>query len=291
MTYAIFGATGKVGRATAIALRDQGQPVRAVVRDEGRGGELVERGCELVVADVRDPATIARALDGADGVQVICPIVPTALDAPAELRGAVDAFAEALTSAPPPAVVAISDYGAELASGTGVTLTFHHLEQRLRELPTDVTFLRSAEHMQNWRRQIPAAIDSGVLGSLHHPLTKRFPTVSAPDLGAVAAELLTAARARSSSPRIVHVEGPQRYTALDVAAALSELTGRDVVARELPRSDWVATLRRGGVGASYAELVAELFDAHNAGRIDAESGAGEVRHAPTGLRAALSGLL
>jgi uncharacterized protein YbjT (DUF2867 family) len=291
VTYAIFGATGKVGRATAIALRDQGQPVRAVVRDEGRGGELVERGCELVVADVRDPATIARALDGADGVQVICPIVPTALDAPAELRGAVDAFAEALTSAPPPAVVAISDYGAELASGTGVTLTFHHLEQRLRELPTDVTFLRSAEHMQNWRRQIPAAIDSGVLGSLHHPLTKRFPTVSAPDLGAVAAELLTAARARSSSPRIVHVEGPQRYTALDVAAALSELTGRDVVARELPRSDWVATLRRGGVGASYAELVAELFDAHNAGRIDAESGAGEVRHAPTGLRAALSGLL
>jgi NAD(P)H dehydrogenase (quinone) len=291
VTYAIFGATGKVGRATAIALRDQGQPVRAVVRDEGRGGELVERGCELVVADVRDPATIARALDGADGVQVICPIVPTALDAPAELRGAVDACAEALTSAPPPAVVAISDYGAELASGTGVTLTFHHLEQRLRELPTDVTFLRSAEHMQNWRRQIPAAIDSGVLGSLHHPLTKRFPTVSAPDLGAVAAELLTAARARSSSPRIVHVEGPQRYTALDVAAALSELTGRDVVARELPRSDWVATLRRGGVGASYAELVAELFDAHNAGRIDAESGAGEVRHAPTGLRAALSGLL
>jgi uncharacterized protein YbjT (DUF2867 family) len=291
VTYTIFGATGKVGRATAIALRDQGQRVRAVVRDEGRGRELVARGCELAVADVRDSATIARALDGADAVQVICPIVPTALDAPAELRGVVDAFAEALTAAPPPAVVAISDYGAELASGTGVTLTFHQLEQRLRELPSDVTFLRSAEHMQNWRRQVPAAIDSGVLASLHHPLTKRFPTVSAPDLGAVAAELLADAADRSSSPRIVHVEGPQRYTAVDVAAALSELAGRDVVARELPRSDWVATLERGGVGASYAELVAELFDAHNAGRIDVEPGAGEVRHAPTGLRAALSGLL
>jgi NAD(P)H dehydrogenase (quinone) len=291
VTYTIFGATGKVGRATAIALRDQGQRVRAVVRDEGRGRELVERGCELAVADVRDSTTIARSLDGADAVQVICPIVPTALDAPAELRGVVDAFAEALTAAPPPAVVAISDYGAELASGTGVTLTFHQLEQRLRELPSDVTFLRSAEHMQNWRRQVPAAIDSGVLASLHHPLTKRFPTVSAPDLGAVAAKLLTDAADRSSSPRIVHVEGPQRYTAGDVAAALSELAGRDVVARELPRSDWVATLQRGGVGASYAELVAELSDAHNAGRIDVEPGAGEVRHAPTGLRAALSGLL
>ena len=96
MTYTIFGATGKVGRATVRALRDRGQPVRAVVRDERRGRELVEWGCGLAVADVRDPATIARAVDGADAVQVVCPIVPTAPDAPAELRGVVDAFAEAL---------------------------------------------------------------------------------------------------------------------------------------------------------------------------------------------------
>src|SRR5438876_4594290 len=86
-------------------------------------------------------------------------------------------------------------------------------------------------------------------------------------------------------------EGPRRYTALDVAATLSELAGRDVVARELPRSEWLAALQRGGVGASYAELIADLFDAHNAGRIDAQHDAGEVRHAPTGLRAALSELL
>jgi NAD(P)H dehydrogenase (quinone) len=289
--YTIFGATGKVGHATARALRDRGQPVRAVVRDERRGRELVEWGCELAVADVRDHASIARALDGAEAVQVICPIVPTALDAPADLRGIVDAFAEALMSAPPPTVLAISDYGAELDSGTGITLIFHHLEQSLRKLPSDVTFLRSAEHMQNWRRQVPAAVDSGVLGSLHQPLTKQFPTVSAPDVGAVAAELLTDEARRSGSPRIVHLEGPQRYTALDVAATLCELAGRNVVARELPRSDWVAALHRGGVGASYAELVAELFDAHNAGRIDAEHGAGEVRYATTGLRTALSGLL
>ena len=95
----------------------------------------------------------------------------------------------------------------------------------------------------------------------------------------------------STAPRVVHLEGPRRYTALDIAATLSQLAGREVVARELPRSDWVSTLQRGGVGASYAELVAELFDAHNAGRIDAERGAGEVRHGTTELREALSGLL
>ena len=291
MTYTIFGATGKVGRATVRALLDRDHSVRAVVRDEHRGRELLDLGCELAVADARDPATIASAVDGADAVQAICPIVPTAVDARAELLGVVDAFADALGSAPPPTVIAISDYGAELDAGTGVTMTFHHLEQRLRELPSDVTFLRSAEHMQNWRRQVPAAVGSGVLGSLHQPLTKRFPTVSAPDVGIVAAELLTDAAVPSSAPRVVHLEGPRRYTALDVAATLSDLGGREVVARELPRSEWVATLQRGGVGASYAELVAELFDAHNAGRIDAEPGAGEVRHGTTELRAALAELL
>ena len=103
-------------------------------------------------------------------------------------------------------------------------------------------------------------------------------------------EVFTAEAPGSSAPRVVHLEGPRRYTALDVAATLSELAGRDVVARELPRSEWLAALQRGGVGASYAELIAELFDAHNAGRIDAERGA-EVRHGTTELREALSGLL
>jgi hypothetical protein len=35
------------------------------------------------------------------------------------------------------------------------------------------------------------------------------------------------------------------YSALDVAATLAELAGREVVARELPRSEWVSTLRNG----------------------------------------------
>jgi NAD(P)H dehydrogenase (quinone) len=117
------------------------------------------------------------------------------------------------------------------------------------------------------------------------------PLTTGVSAGSCPAELLTDETAGSSAPRVVHLEGPRRYTALDVAATLSELSGRDVVARELPRSEWVAALQRGEAGASYTELVAELFDAHNAGRIDAEQGAGAVRHGTTELREALSGLL
>jgi NAD(P)H dehydrogenase (quinone) len=65
-----------------------------------------------------------------------------------------------------------------------------------------------------------------------------------------------------------------------------------VAARSLPQSDRLTTLVRGAISASYAALVVEMFDAHNAGRIDAEDGAGEVRRGTTELRdvfAALSG--
>lgn len=286
---AVFGATGSIGQATAEALGTQGASVRAVVRDPSRARRLEELGCEIAVADLRDPGQIAAAIDGAGAVQVIFPTAPQAADAVSEMRATIDAIAAALRTNAPPVVLAISDYGAELDVGTGVTLTFNYLEMQLGDLPGAVTFARSAEHMQNWARQIPAALRTGALESLHHPLTKRFPTVSAPDVGTITAELLLGPPPETS-PRIIHIEGPRRYTALDVAVALTDLTGREIVARELPRADWENALRRGGLSDSYARLIAELFDSHNAGRIGVAQG-GEVRRGTTELRDVIASLL
>ncbi len=287
--YAILGATGKAGRATIRTLRASGHPVREIVRDLARGAELAAAGCELAVAHLEDHGALASAFKGASAVQVICPVLARADDAFARMTATTEALAAALAEASVPAVVAISDYGAELPEGTGVTLVFHQLEQRLRKLDARLTLLRSAEHMQNWTRHLKYAFETGMLPSMHHPVAKQFPTVSASDVGVVAAGLLTTAR-EVSGVRIVHVEGPRRYTAVDVAAAIGALVQRDVVARELPRSSWLSTLQRGGISQSYGELVVALFDAHNAGRIDAEKGAGEVVRGTSELRDVLAGL-
>jgi NAD(P)H dehydrogenase (quinone) len=288
--FVVFGATGKIGHATVRTLRAGGADVRAVVRDISRAGSLEDLGCEIVTADLGSPAQVALALRGAEGVQVIIPIVPQSRDVGTKMRATIGVIAGVLRSMPaPPSVVAISDYGAELDSGTGVTLAFHHLEIRLSDLPSPVTFVRSAEHMQNWARQIPAAMQTGTLASLHHPVTKLFPTVSAPDVGAVTAELLLAPPPRTS-PRVLYLEGPKRYSALDVAAALSDLTNNEIVARELPRAEWVTALRRGGLSEGYAALVSELFDTHNRGGIEVEPNA-EVRRGTTELHTAIASLL
>ncbi|WP_026870837.1 NAD(P)H-binding protein [Inquilinus limosus] len=283
--FAIIGATGRVGGAAARELRRRGRAVRAVVRDPGRAGALAEAGCEVAVADIADAPALTAALRGAEGVLAIVPLPPSRGDAAAEVRGLVGSLARSLEAARPPRTVAISDYGAQHAAGTGITLLFHHLEQRLGGLP-GIAFLRSAEHMENWARSLRAVMATGVLASLHHPLDKRFPTVSAPDVGLIAADLLDAAEA---PPRILHAEGPQRYTALDVAAALAAPLGRPVQAVALPRGQWDQALSAGGLGEGYVRLITDLYDAHNAGRIEAEGG--EVRRGATPLAEVLAALV
>jgi uncharacterized protein YbjT (DUF2867 family) len=206
------------------------------------------------------------------------------------MRRMIEVAAHALRANPPPHVVALSDYGAELDGGTGITMLFHALETQLKPVVKNLTLLRAAEHMQNWARVIPVALATGGLPSLHHPLSKRFPTVAAQDVGQLAAELLLG-DVRNNAPRVVSIEGPQRVSALDVARTLSDVSGREIAARELPRSEWTSTLLRAGLGANHAQLITDLYDTHNAGRIDVEEGVGERRFGTTELSEILASIL
>jgi NAD(P)H dehydrogenase (quinone) len=281
---AIFGATGKVGGAAAFELRRRGLAVRAVVRDPTNAARLVEAGCTIVRADLHDAHAMQDALRDAERALVICPLRGEADDVLADAERTIDAIAAAIESARPGGVVAISDYGAHHAAGTGLALVFRRLEDTLGAIACPITFVRSAEHMQNWARSARVAATRGVLVTLHEPITKLFPTVSAHDVGAVAAALLADPELRS---RVVHVEGPRRLSAVDVADVATRLIGRPVIAHAPPRDQWASALGASGLGPDYARLVCELQDAHNLGRIDVEA-SGEVRHGTTTLETALT---
>ncbi len=272
----ICGATGKIGGAAARALRSRGLAVKALVRDAERAGALAEIGCTLATADLRDGPAVTEAFRGAGQVLVICPLRASADDVAGDAQQIIAVLGAAIEAARPGGVVAISDYGAHVPQGTGVTMILRR------------PFLRSAEHMQNWLRQLQAARDHGILPSLHHPVTRSFPTVSAFDVGVVAAEILGAPVAHSLVPRVIHVEGPRRYCADDFAGVFARRLAHPVVARAVPRADWERALAAAGLGSSYANLVIELQEAHNAGLIDIESG-GEVRRGTTELASAVSG--
>ena len=288
-TIAIWGATGKIGGAAAAELRRRGQRVRAVLRDPAKGDALRQLGCDIVTGDLYERHAIQRALDGAEEALFVCPLRRDAEDLLSDTQQIINALGGALETARPRRVVAISDYGAYLPAGTGITMIFHRLETRLRAVPSSITFLRSAEHMQNWSRHLEGARTRGKLASLHHPVTKLLPTVSAFDVGLVAADILTAPPDDDrASPRVVHVEGPRRYSAVDVARVFEQQLQRSVSAEAIPRERWMSALAAGGLGESYAKLVVELAEAHNAGSIDVEPGAADVRRGTTELSTALA---
>jgi uncharacterized protein YbjT (DUF2867 family) len=289
--FVIFGAAGNVGAVSAVELRRTGREVRAVVRDKKQGECLAALGCEIAVADLLDAAAVARAIDGAHAVQLLCPLPHGHADPAQAMRRMIDVSVAALRANPPSRILALSDYGAEQAAGTGITLLFHELETQLRTVDSRLTFLRAAEHMHNWARVLPVALASGVLPSLHHPLSKRFPSVAAQDVGALAAELLLDDSVQPVSPRVVSIESAERVSAWDVARTISELAGRAVAARETPRGEWAAMLHGAGLGEAHARLITDLYDAHNAGRIDVEADISERRFGATTLAQVFAAML
>lgn len=288
--FAILGASGKIGYSTSLRLREAGVPVRAILRDATKASRLSEIGCDVALADLQDPAALGRAIANAEAVQVILPPPLRAQDAAGEMRRSIESLAEALERSRPNRMLAISDYGAHVGEGVGMPAMFHVFEERLRQLEMPKVLLRSAEHMEGWGLVIPAAVATGILPSLHHPVERPFATVSAPDVGVIAADLLLRPSA-GANEEVIHAEGPRRYSATDVAAALSQLLGRTVTAQALPRAQWQESLER-VLSASAANLLVELYDAHNKGRlIDVEPNKGEVRYGATSLIDALRPLV
>lgn len=155
-------------------------------------------------------------------------------------------------------MLAISDYGAHVADDIGMPSMFRGLEARLAQLETQLLVLRSAEHMHNWGRVIPIAVASGILQTFQDPVDMVQPTISAHDLGLIAADLLL--RPKSGKDlEVIHAEGPRRYSANDVAAAVSQLSSRVVRARAVPRSQWQETFER-AIPASLASLLIKAND-------------------------------
>jgi NADH dehydrogenase len=68
MTVLVTGGTGFVGPKVVHALRARELPVRALVREQGRGRRLESWGVELAEGDVTDPASLRRAVAGCDAV-------------------------------------------------------------------------------------------------------------------------------------------------------------------------------------------------------------------------------
>lgn len=261
--YAVAGVTGHTGAATAEALRAEGQPVRVLVRSAEKGEAWRKKGCEVAVADLADPAALARALEGTRGAYLLSPPNMGAADFLADRKAFLERLAEGLRRARVPGVVFLSSIAAQHAAGTGPIVTVHHAEQALRQIAPAVTFMRAAYFVENWGAVAPLAKAQGILPHFG-PTDVKFPQACARDIGQAAARALTAP---AEGARVVELAGREDWSADDVAAALGRLLGKPVKAVGAPVEGAAAALRQAGVPAEMARLYGEMYLAMTKGLI------------------------
>lgn len=262
-TYAIMGVTGQVGGAVARHLMASGAHVRAIVRTAAAAQAWEAKGATAAVASIDDAAALQAAFTGADGAFIMTPTWFDADDMFAENRVAIETLGSALRAARPGNVVLLSSVGAQLDAGTGAIGKLHLMEQAFADLPA-LTSIRAAWFMENFAGLIASARATGALPSMLAPLDRAIPMVAIDDIGAVAAQRLQAAW---TGQHVIELEGPQRYSPDDVAAAFTTVLARPVAAQPLQQADWPAVFRTWGMSAGSSVQMAAMVAGFNSGHL------------------------
>jgi uncharacterized protein YbjT (DUF2867 family) len=282
--FAVTGITGNVGGEVARNLLAAGQPVRAVVREVGKGETWTKLGCDLVEADINDASALTTAFRGVDGVFVLVP--PNFDPSPdfREARAIAATLRSAIEAARPGRVVYLSTIGAQATQSN--LLTQHSIiEQALGESSMPISFLRPGWFMENSIWDVAPA-RNGMISSFLQPLNKPVPMVATADIGRVAAQLIqTTWNGRS----VVELEGPHRVTPKEIAATFADLLGRPVKTEAVPRETWESLFKSQGMKNPLPRI--QMLDGFNEGWIEFQSGESGSRKGKIELRTVLQRLI
>ncbi|KOV63474.1 NAD(P)H-binding protein [Streptomyces sp. MMG1121] len=238
-TTLVIGATGTTGRRTAAGLIAAGRRVRAASRGAGR-----LPGAEPVRFDWYDPAGHGAVLDGVERVYLVPPVGdpdPAAVMLPF--------LHQARAAGVHRAVLLSSSAIAEGGPGVGV------VHRALPGLFDQWAVLRPSWFMQNFTGAHPHARsirEDGVI--LTATGTGRVGFVDADDIAAVAVHALTDDRAPDTD---LVLTGPEALGHDDIAAVITEVTGRPVVHRRLTHEQMRDRLAA-SMPLEFAELLAGL---------------------------------
>lgn len=213
MTLAVTGSTGRLGRRVADRLAAAGIPQRLVVRDPERAPSLP--GAEVVQAAYDDPEAVRRALDGVETVFMVSGA--EAPDRVAQHRTFIDAAVAAGVSR----LVYTSFFGA--APDATFTLARDHwaTEEHLRTSGLRYTILRNNLYIDFYPMMV------GEDGVIRGPAgSGRAAAVTQDDIADVAAAVLRDPAAHENAR--YDMTGPAGLTMAEVAATLTEATGRKV---------------------------------------------------------------
>src|SRR4030088_2729983 len=146
----VMGATGRIGKRIAELLLATGQTVRALGRSESKLAELRNAGAETLAGGAADAKFLTNAFRGSDAVYTLLPYDLRETDYYAQQCRVGEAVIQAVRQSGVRHVVFLSSIGADQPSDTGMIVSMHAQEERLRTLDgTNVLILRPGPFFEN----------------------------------------------------------------------------------------------------------------------------------------------
>ena len=266
--YVITGATGNTGSVVAEELLARSEKVRVVGRSAEKLERFVQKGAEAFIGDVTDTEAMTRAFTGARAVYAMIPPDYTSPNPRADQAKTAEALGTALERAGVRYAVCLSSVGASLAEGTGPVRGLHGFEERMKRVPgLNALVLRPGYFMENLLSYIGLIRSmSMIAGTLKGDLP--IGMIATRDVGVRAAEELR--KLDFTGAPVLELVGPRDVTLNETAKVIGQGIGKPGLSySKVPGMMVRAAMTQMGFSPTVADLMLEMFDAMNDGRMRA----------------------
>ncbi len=278
-TLLVTGASGQLGRRVLDHLLTQsGVHIVATTRSPATLQDYADRGVEVRAANFDDADSLAHAFAGADRALLIS---TDALDQPGKRLRQHQAAVKAFAAAGVRHVVYTSMPKPEPGSPIPFAPDHYGTEQALADSGLSWTILRNAWYMENLLQSLPQSLAAGQWFSA--AADGRVAHVSRDDAARAAAHALMTPPPGNT---ILDVTGPVALSTEEIAAQVSDVTGKALAVVPVTPEQLEAGMLAHGIPAFLAPILAS-FDVNTAaGRADAVSDTVQrlTGRAPLGLR-------
>jgi NAD(P)H dehydrogenase (quinone) len=261
------GRVGGVGYKVVEILRQQGLPVRALVRREGDRADAVRAlGAEVVVADLTDTREVARAMHGCRrvyfGMSVSAPYLEATVATAAVAREA--GVLEVLVNI---SQLTVSQMSLHDMTASPQQRQHWLAEQALNWSGLPVVHVRATVFLQHPFFSPWAAESIERNGTIRLPFgNARTSPIDTRDVADVIAAVL--ARPAPHVGKVFELTGARSQTMDAVAAEYSAALGRPVTYVDAPMEAWVDELHRRNLPKHLSEHLLTMADLHADNRYD-----------------------
>lgn len=244
---ALTGATGQLGQFVVEALLKTvpAKEIIAIVRNPAKAEALSKQGLIVRQGDYNDQAALTQALAGVEKLLLI---------SSSEVGQRAAQHRNVINAAKAAGVKFIAYTSLLHADTSPLGLHVEHVETEklLAESGIPFALLRNGWYSENYLASAPAALAHGVfIGAAGEG---KIASATRADYAAAAARVISE---EGHAGKVYELAGDKAWTLSDLAALLSEASGKKVVYQNLSEADFAAALKGAGLPDGLAEMLAD----------------------------------